>query len=114
MIVYEARRNADQNEGRGPMVTFALFDNEKQAVRAVKGQGVMGVGDGEVLMTTVYSTVQEMVANEKMSFSELVYGYRKDPFGKWGYGYADNREFAALEKDPEYQQYLKLKAKFDR
>lgn len=59
MIIYQAQVNADSTEGRGPMITVGFFTNRFDAERAVKGQGVMGVGDGKVKEATVYGSYDE-------------------------------------------------------
>lgn len=130
MPVYAATHNRDMTEGRGPMVIFAYFDNEAAALEAVRGQGVMGVGDGEVYLVEppkTYSSFQQYKAECKNrpkpgSSSmvnlgvvsgdnfKLVYGYRKGWDGKWGYGWTDNRD--APTSDPEYKEFLRLSAKF--
>src|SRR5580693_2971224 len=58
---YEALVNSDLTEGRGPMRHVAYFTNRHDAERAVKGMGVMGVGDGEVkqIEITVYESFAE-------------------------------------------------------
>lgn len=111
MKVYEAQENSDLTEGRGRMVTFAIFTNLEEAVKAVKGHGVQGVGDGEVVETDVYERAEDMAENGRLYASRRrVYGYRKRPDGKWDYGYADFRD---LHNDPEYSEYMRLKQKFE-
>lgn len=111
MKVYEAQENSDQTEGRGPMRTIAIFTTLEQAVKAVKGRGVMGVGDGEVLETDVYERAEDIAENGRLYASRRrVYGYRKRPDGKSDYGYLDFRDLTA---DPEYAKYLELKKKFE-
>lgn len=48
MTVFEVLHNADNIEGRGPMVHVAYFTHAIDANRAAKGNGVMGVGDDDV------------------------------------------------------------------
>lgn len=105
-IFYEAQRNSDQTEGRGGMVTFGRFRDLEPALEAVKGQGVMGVGDGEIVQVT-FSVNSNGIVDEAR---EKVYGYHKDWTGKWGYGFVDNRD--APVHDPEYQEFLRLQKKF--
>jgi len=57
--IYLARENMDQTEGRGPMITIAAFEEEKDAKKAVKGRGVMGYGDGAVAPLKVYSNFED-------------------------------------------------------
>lgn len=120
--LYLATHNSDRTEGKGHAVGFAIFDNEAAAVRAVRGMGVMGVGDGDVYRlldpTQVFSTYDEWVEagkpspgiNPSYANTERVYGYRKDWRGRWGYGWVDNRD--APVNDPEYKEYKRLQEKF--
>ena len=62
--VFLAQRNSDMTEGRGPMVTIAAFTTEKDATLAAKGQGVMGVGDGEVRSLKVYGSFSEYLTDK--------------------------------------------------
>lgn len=111
MKVYEAQQNSDLTEGRGSMTTIAIFTNLEEAVKAVKGRGVMGVGDGEVLETKVYESAQDIDDNGRLYASRIrVYGYRQRPDGKWDTGYLDFRD---LNGDPEYVEYMRLKKKFE-
>jgi hypothetical protein len=48
VAAYEALVNSDLMEGRGLMRHVAYFINRVDAEQSVKGQGVMGVGNGEV------------------------------------------------------------------
>lgn len=61
--IYLAQRNEDMTEGRGRMMIIAAFTNEVNAKKAAVGQGVMGVGDGEVKPLKVYGDFREY-ANE--------------------------------------------------
>lgn len=117
---YEATENSDLTEGRGHQKTFAAFEREEDAVEAVKGHGVQGVGDGEVYRVTAFSSLAEWknATNFKSGgtlygspiLREKVYGYRRDWRGQWGSGYVDNRD--APVNDPEYAEYVRLKNKF--
>lgn len=110
LIYYEVSQNQDQTEGRGPMIAVSWWSSEKDAVKDSKGRGVMGVGDGEVHAVYLEDGFNDLHGTKRNLTKELVWGYRKDWAGKWGHGYADNRD--APTRDPDYQQYLKLKAKF--
>jgi len=46
--VYEVLENADNIEGRGPMLHVAYFTHHIDANRAANGRGTMGIGDGDV------------------------------------------------------------------
>jgi hypothetical protein len=104
MIVYDAMKNSDQTEGRGPMRSIALYRNLEDAVARVQNEGVMGVGTGDVYEVNVLESLDEKPVRTQ------VYGYRKDWRGVWGYGYVDNRD-APIE-DPDFQTYLRLREKF--
>ena len=57
--MYWARRNSDLTEGRGPMMIIAAFLNREDAVKAAKGWGVMGLGDGQVDPFIVFDSFEE-------------------------------------------------------
>lgn len=65
---YRASKNADQTEGRGPMVTIAIFTNRADAIQAASGKGVMGVGNGDVEQINIYDSFHEyeMAVSEKV------------------------------------------------
>jgi hypothetical protein len=59
-MIYAAQQNADTTEGRGPMVTFAYFTNEKSAKRSRQEPRVMGYeGDGEVKVIPLYDSIED-------------------------------------------------------
>lgn len=108
MRIFVAKENSDQTEGRGPMRTIGYFDNLKDAYAAVKGRGVMGVGDGEIYC----ADMNQNPAN----YSELqIYGYHGWA-SMWG---PDMDEEPAASsnahdlKDPDYRMYLALKARYE-
>lgn len=113
-LYYEVEGNSDQTEGRGPMRVVRRYNNEEDAVAWASSKegrnacGVMGVDPG-----TVYGV--EVLAHETDSSQIIVnrvkiWGSRKDWKDDWGHGYVDNRD--APTNDPEYDVYLRLKAKF--
>lgn len=59
ITIHGAYKNADQTEGRGPMVPIAFFMQPQDARRAARGQGVMGCGDGDVKCLEVYASFDE-------------------------------------------------------
>lgn len=80
--IYIATRNSDSTEGRGHTETIAAFFDEKSAKQAVKGWGVMGVGDGDVEKMDVYDSFAEYdpksVANiRKKALSKLTHEEKK-------------------------------------
>lgn len=109
LTYYITRQNSDLTEGRGPMRDVSFWDNENDAYLDAKGRGVMGVGDGEVLKVTVCKI--EDNPGEFKFLVELVYGYGKAWDGKWRTTWMDHRD--APENDPEYNEYRRLKAKFE-
>lgn len=54
MIIYLAQVNSDSTEGRGAMVTIGAFLSESNTRVAVRGKGVMGIGNGEVKPLQVF------------------------------------------------------------
>lgn len=113
MIVYAAKRNSDQTEGRGHMYTFALFANLDDAVQAVQREGVMGVGTGDVYEETIFESLDEWKNAPKRGYGEgRVYGHKQNPYGEWEYGFTDNREYEHVVQSTEYQEYVRLKKKF--
>lgn len=105
-VIYETLQNTDLTEGRGIMKTVSTWMVLEDAVEDAKGRGVMGVGDGDVEEVAFIRTNESKLLVKR----ERVYGYRKDPNGKWGSGYVDNREFL---DDPDYAEYIRLKNKFE-
>ena len=108
--LYIAAENADLTEGRGPMQMIGIYTDPEAAVAAVLGHGVMGVGDGEVYRITVTDGV--WVGSSLLSSKNMYYGYMQRRDGRWVYDYTDRRN----EPDPDnqdYQQYLRLKARFE-
>ena len=115
---FVATRNSDQTEGRGHQVEIDSFDNYKDAYLSAKGEGVMGVGDGDVLMRT-YHRCEDCPALIKTD-KTIYYGgpyTQKNTLGKGTY--ADympdgwHRDYSAMAQDPEYADYLRLKNKFE-
>lgn len=104
MDIFLATRNSDLTEGRGPIHLFGIYTDPEDAVEAVKGQGVMGYGDGSVYVVKANTTLS------KGAYSNLVYGYRRAN-GVWGYGYVVDSVYAP-EPDPEYLEYLRLHEKY--
>ena len=100
-FIYVAMENSDLTEGRGHLKAIGYFLIEEDAVKAVKGRGVQGVGDG-----AVYRCPVGIIGTS----GEQIYGYRKNWNGKWGYGWVDNRD--APTNDPEYAEYQRLREKF--
>lgn len=106
-IFYIASQNADSTEGRGANVPIGFFTNVEDAVKAVKGRGVMGVGDGDV-----YYAVLDAPYVNMFTRSRLVYNGGLRVGGEVTGGYT--KMFSeATGIDPEYFKYLELKKKFE-
>lgn len=69
----------------------------------------MGVGHGAVYEIDVLDKIID--GAKGYDFKTLYWGHRMDWNGNWTYGYADLRD--APTNDPEYQEYVRLKKKFD-
>lgn len=71
--IYVASKNMDSTEGRGPMVPVGYFTKLHDARLAVRGLGVMGVGDGDVDEVILHETFGEyqMDINEKLRRTAL-------------------------------------------
>lgn len=101
MYIYIAQRNSDRTEGRGPMVDIGWYSTEEGAYEAVKGLGVMGVGDGEI--------TRVILDNPPSGLREKIYGYHLSRVG-WRSGWVDERDLHIDDK--EFAQYLRLKEKY--
>ena len=120
MKAYAATHNSDQTEGRGHTVVRAYFANYDEAVKAVKGIGPMGCSDGEVyfveILPQVFDTFEDFRNADrrryndemKLSRENLVYGYHQNWQGKWVHGPVED----APVNDPDFKEYMRLKAKF--
>lgn len=84
--LYIATENSDRTEGRGVLVVTGIYSVPEDALSAVRGRGVMGVGDGEV-----YEIPFEQGRHKgRLIRSEfLYYGYHKFADGTWDYGLTD-------------------------
>lgn len=115
--VFVGKVNSDQTEGRGSMRDFSFHTNAKDALESVMGQGVMGVGNGDVYRRVFYScntdkgdsctkilTTEEQIYND---WARTRNGSRD--FGPDGW----KAQFSPLLNDPEYKDYLRLKEKFE-
>lgn len=105
--------NSDQTEGRGRMVPKKSFLKLEDAVKWAdspnghRACGVMGHGPGDVEMHTFFDRGDGTVDKDAIR----IWGHRRDLTGKWGHGYVDNRD--APVNDPDFQEYLRLKQKFE-
>lgn len=113
-FVYAIKENTDQTEGKGQMVIRDILATEEEAIRAAKGRGVMGAGDGEVWRLRVWDTAAELKTAFRAGSARAVqiWGSRRTVGGKWGYGYVDGRDDPA-KQDAEFAEYARLKKKFE-
>ena len=105
--------NVDQTEWRGGMAPKKPFGKLEDAVKwadSPEGHsacGVMGYGPGNVEMHTFFDRGDGTLDQDVVR----IWGHRRGLTGKWNYGYVDNRD--APVNDPDFQEYLRLKQKFE-
>jgi hypothetical protein len=110
MTLYEVRYNSDLTEGRGPMVSLGWFAELNEALEQTKNKKywVMGVSPS----CEIWELDSRPLATEFGPIHPVrIWGYRRGVNGRWGYGFLDLRD--EPENDPEYEEYLRLKEKFD-
>lgn len=110
---YVGRVNSDQTEGRGPYVDHSIWTTSEAAHNAIKGQGVMGVGDGDVYLRTFWACAKScgkiLVTDVQIYDGYSARGGRRKGFGPDGW----RPDMSPLYNDPEYKQYIELKKKFE-
>ena len=112
---YQVYGNVDQTEGKGGMRVVATYVDEEQAVNWAKSKegqdrcGVMGYGYGRVMHVRFYVVRAQGVDTVQETKTE-VWGYRKDWNGRMTYGWIDLRD--QPDKDPEWDEYQRLREKF--
>lgn len=119
-IYYEVHGNSNQTDGYGPMEFRHAFETEAKAVEWADSPGgrrecgVQGVGPGDVweIRIAESATVDMKLPGELRIRRAKVWGYRKDWNDAWGYGYMDLRD--KPDEDPEWGEYVRLKAKFGK
>lgn len=113
---YEVLGNRDQTEGKGGYDVKRTYLDEYRAVGWAESDeghrelGVMGHGPaGEVVRVDIedHGTLDGQVSIRRTK----VWGYRKDWTNRFNYGYIDLRD--APTADPEYDEYVRLKTKFE-
>lgn len=121
--VFEVQENSDQNEGRGPMRTVGFFDNFSAAFEVAKGRGVMGGGDGDILMHSASSGARR-VFSTKEAFEaagggdlmpnpgERVYSSYFGLNGAYFKVVKNRTEEERIEADPEYAEFIRLQKKY--
>lgn len=75
--LFIATHNSDMTEGRGYITPVGIFEKVGDAREAIKGWGVMGVGNGEVYNIPLFESLDE-------------YEQFKDKY-KWGFFGFDNK-----------------------
>ena len=110
--VFVGQINSDQTEGKGSMKDHAMFDNKNDAYISIRGEGVMGVGDGNVVQRTfVKCGVSYVRCNSVIEMNKTIYdgsNYGRKP-GENGWV----PEHDPRKDDPDYQRYVELKKKFE-
>jgi hypothetical protein len=91
--------NSDQTEGRGVMKDHSSWSTVEAAKEAITGEGVMGVGDGDVVMRDFYECGQDDCKAIVVDGRKVYDGWHK----KW-----DTR-FDPRNKDPQYKEYIRLR-----
>jgi hypothetical protein len=108
--VYVALVNSDLTEGRGSVRDKGIWLDPKDAYEDAKGMGVMGMGDGDIaLRTFMQCGVKGFVpCGHIIVENRTIYnGNHKKSETGWVPDYDPRKN------DPEYQQYLALKKKFE-
>lgn len=122
--IFEVQENTDKTEGRGSMRTVAYFNSFEAAFEVAKGRGVMGAGDGDILIHSMSSTFGPHVFSSKEEFEAVdttveswtdAMGSRvySSYFGLSGEYFSITKNLTQEERkqqDPRYAQYLELKA----
>jgi hypothetical protein len=116
--VFVGKVNSDQTEGRGPMRDHSLWDNANDAYEAIRGQGVMGVGDGDVAHRVYYTCDADdtgEVCHKVLVTEDTIYdGWAARGGNRKGFGPDGWRpDYSPLLNDPDYKTYLRLKERFE-
>ncbi len=110
--VFVGQINSDQTEGKGRMKDHSMYDNKNDAYRSIRGEGVMGVGDGDIVQRTFTKCGSKAIQCAGIvEFNKKIYNgsnYSRKP-GENGW----SPEHDPRKDDPEYQTYLKLKERFE-
>lgn len=116
--VFASMVNSDQTEGRGSMRAISFWDDANSAYEVVRGEGVMGVGDGDVYTYTFWAcdadgtgeTCHRILRRKNAVYDGAVArGGKRLGFGPDGW----IPDYSPLLNDPDYKTYLKLKEKFE-
>jgi hypothetical protein len=115
--VYVGMVNADSTEGKGPMREHSFWTTPDSALKAIKGQGVMGVGDGDITMHTYFkcdaAEPGETCDHILIAKVQVYDGYAARGGNMKGFCPDGWRpDLSPLNNDPEYKDYLRLKKKF--
>lgn len=107
--VYVCCRNSDLTEGKGREEIFAIAFDLEAALATVRGASTQGT-DGSFRLAAA-APGAKVIRMEPMRDMPLLYGYHQDAAGNWMHGWTDDRH---LTTDPEFSEYLRLAAKFER
>ena len=116
---FVAQHNSDQTEGRGGIVDAGAFEDVQDAYKRIEGQGVMGVGDGDIVLRMYYrcDACPELVKVDEPIYQGASYTQR-NLLGRPG-RYQDfmqdgwRKDYSPVAADPEFEEYLRLKRKFE-
>lgn len=115
---FVAQRNSDQTEGRGANIDVGTFENPTDAYSRIKGEAVQGCGDGDVVRRTYYrcSECPELVKVDERIYVGDNYS-KNNMLGKGTYkDYMKDgwrNDFSPVRQDPEFDEYIRLKKKFE-
>lgn len=105
--LFVAQINSDQTEGKGGMKDYKYFFDHVAAYNSIKGEGVMGHGDGDVALRQW----KECFCGEVFVYDEVVYRgttYGRTTVDGW------RPDLSPLLSDPEYKEYMRLHKKFNQ
>lgn len=112
---FVAQHCSDQTEGRGGNIDVGVFENHLDAYKRIRGEGVQGIGDGDVIQRT-FSRCEEcveiLITNEKVysGVHGASWWTRPNNFATDGW----RKDLSPLMTDPDYPKYLELKARFEK
>jgi len=118
---FVAKINSDQTEGRGHMIDYGVFTDRLSAFDKVKGEAVMGVGDGDIYIRTYhrcrYATCPEIVQTDTQIYEGSAWG-KKNLCGEGKYSdfMPDGwrADYSPMKQDPQFIEYLRLKEIYEK
>lgn len=109
--MYVVRASSDQTEGRTPEVDREFFSDLDLAFKVIQS------GRWAVQGVPAHSSLWQRTFVEKEGRFEVedvkMWGHHQSKDGKWRYGWVDDRDVAEFH-DPEFQEYLRLKERFEK